>query len=349
MKPHPFLVLLAVALVPACNQGPNSPQQSAGADAGKYGKYTLHGTKYDNVDQNKAKDNAADVLTQLQDEPNVCMVGLWAYNPPAILAAVKAANRQGKVHIVGFDEDENTLLGIKEGHIYGTVVQQPFEFGYQSVKLMAALAKDRDAPLPPTVVNGVMHVPHLVIKKENVEKFHTDLRGLLNEGPADGAKAAKPAADAPRVKVGFVSNNPAEFWSIAEAGTRKAAEELGVEVLFRRPKTPSAAAQKEIVEDLLSSGVQAIAISVVDPINQQDYLNSIAERVPLITQDNDAPQSKRKCYIGTDNYTAGKAVGKLVKEVMPQGGTIAIFVGQPDPINAKQRRQGVLDELADTK
>src|SRR6516162_10271580 len=85
MKPHPFLVLLAVALVPACNQGPNSPQQSAGADAGKYGKYTLHGTKYDNVDQNKAKDNAADVLTQLQDEPNVCMVGLWAYNPPAIL------------------------------------------------------------------------------------------------------------------------------------------------------------------------------------------------------------------------------------------------------------------------
>jgi len=34
---------------------------------------------------------------------------------------------------------------------------------------------------------------------------------------------------------------------------------------------------------------------------------------------------------------------------MPQGGTIAIFVGQPDPINARQRRQGVLDQLSDKK
>ena len=69
----------------------------------------------------------------------------------------------------------------------------------------------------------------------------------------------------------------------------------------------------------------------------------------LITQDNDAPRTRRKLYLGTDNYEAGKAVGKLVKEAMPEGGTIAIFVGQPDPINAKERRQGVLDELAGKK
>ena len=31
------------------------------------------------------------------------------------------------------------------------------------------------------------------------------------------------------------------------------------------------------------------------------------------------------------------------------GGTIAIFVGKPEPINAKERRQGVLDELAGEK
>ena len=34
---------------------------------------------------------------------------------------------------------------------------------------------------------------------------------------------------------------------------------------------------------------------------------------------------------------------------MPDGGAFAIFVGQPDPINARQRRQGVLDELAGEK
>ena len=152
-----------------------------------------------------------------------------------------------------------------------------------------------------------------------------------------------------KIKVAFVTNNPKEFWLFAEAGANKGAEEAGVEVLFRRPPNATAAEQKEIVDALLAQGVKAIAISVIDPVNQHDFLNEIADRVPLITQDNDAPKTKRKCYIGTDNYEAGRAVGKLVQEAMPDGGSIAIFVGQPDPINAQQRRQGVLDELAGKK
>jgi ribose transport system substrate-binding protein len=150
-------------------------------------------------------------------------------------------------------------------------------------------------------------------------------------------------------QVAFVSNNAEDFWTIAEAGTKKASEELGIAVAFKRPQVATAAEQKKIIEDLLTQGIDAIAVSVIDPDNQIDFLNQIAERANLITQDNDAPKSKRKCYIGTDNYEAGKAVGKLVKEVMPDGGTIAIFVGQPDPLNARQRRGGVLDELAGQK
>jgi ribose transport system substrate-binding protein len=150
-------------------------------------------------------------------------------------------------------------------------------------------------------------------------------------------------------RVAFVSNNTAEFWTIAEAGTTKAAQEFGVEVYFRRPPNGTAAEQKEIIEDLLAKQVKGIAVSVNDPDNQRDFLDRIADRIPLITQDNDAPGSKRLCYIGTNNYEAGRDVGKLVKEIMPQGGTLAIFVGKPDPLNAKQRRQGVLDELADQK
>ena len=46
---------------------------------------------------------------------------------------MKAAGKEGKVKIVGFDEDQQTLKGISEGVIDGTVVQQPFEFGYQSM------------------------------------------------------------------------------------------------------------------------------------------------------------------------------------------------------------------------
>jgi ribose transport system substrate-binding protein len=343
---------LSLALVPACNN-----QQPA---LEKYGKYTLYGTRYDKTDNNTAKENAADMLTQMTNEPNVCLVGLWAYNPPAILNAVKQAKKEGKVHIVGFDEDELTLDGIKDGYIHGTIVQQPFEFGYQSVKLMAELARARDpktAPLPAKtrssakkdefwmIKDGILHIPYKVIKKDNVEEFHK----LLREQKASGSAPAEAAGDDKRIKVGFVTNNAQEFWTIAEAGTRKAAKEFNVEVIFRRPKEAGAKDQMDIIKDLLEDKVQAIAISVIDPENQADFLNEVADKVPLITQDNDAPNTRRRCYIGTDNYEAGKAAGKLVKEAMPDGGAIGIFVGQPDPLNAKQRRQGVLDELAGEK
>jgi ribose transport system substrate-binding protein len=333
----PWAVALLPLLLPACGSKPQSLPM--------YGTFKLYGTKYDNADRGKAKDNAADMLTQMGGEKDVVMVGLWGYNPPAILEAVKAAKKEGKVRIVAFDEDELTLQGIKDGYIEATVVQQPFRFGYESVKLMLALAKDKDAPLPKEVKDGIYHIPHLVVDKDNVEKFHKDLNA---QKAAGAAKAPKPA-EGKRIKVGFVTNNTEEFWTIAEAGTRKAAHDFDVEVLFRRPRTPDANGQKEIIDDLLTSGVQAIAVSVIDPENQVDYLNKIADKVPLITQDNDAPKTRRRCYIGTDNYTAGRAVGKLVKKAMPDGGALAIFVGQPDPLNAKQRRQGVLDELAGEK
>ena len=246
-----------------------------------YGKWKLYGTRYDDVNRAKAIENAADVLTQLQGEDNVCLIGLWAYNPPAILSAVKSARRQGKVKIIGFDEDEITLKGIEDGFIHATVVQQPFEFGYESVRVMAALAKDPRAALPREVKDGIWNIPHVVIKKDNVEKFRKDLKAQK----ASGAEETPAGGD--KIKVAFVSNNEEEFWSIAHAGTRKAARDFDVEVLFRGPAGDGRRPERDH-RRLLGNGVKAIAISVIDPKNQTDYLK-IAARVPLIAVDNDAP------------------------------------------------------------
>jgi ribose transport system substrate-binding protein len=168
---------------------------------------------------------------------------------------------------------------------------------------------------------------------------------LLTLPACQGGGSGGSAGDKPRVA--FVSNNPATFWTIVEAGCRKAEGETGVEVIFRKPDSGDPARQKEIIDNLLNQNIKAIAISVIDPKGQRSHLDEVAARIPLVTQDNDAPESKRLCYIGTNNYEAGRAVGKMVKEALPDGGTIAIFVGQTEPLNARQRRQGTLDELAD--
>lgn len=179
-------------------------------------------------------------------------------------------------------------------------------------------------------------------------------RRLLSLGLAVSVAAGIALSDMPaaigqedEISVAFVSNNPFEFWTIARRGTEKAAEEFNVTVEFRMPANGTAAEQREIVEDLVTKNVKGIAISPNDADNQAPFLDEVAESIPIITQDSDLPEgSKRLCYIGTDNYKAGRAAGKLVKETLPKGGRIVIFVGKLDVKNAIERRQGVLDELA---
>lgn len=170
---------------------------------------------------------------------------------------------------------------------------------------------------------------------------------LAGCGPEQKKQGEKPGAGgkAPKPKVAFVSNNPAEFWTICEAGARKAAEEEDVDLQFKRPQDGTAATQIQIIEDLLVNKTQAISVSVISPDNQIGFLDGVAARIPLLCVDNDASKSKRRAYLGTANIKAGRSVGELIKKALPNGGKIALFVGQLDPVNARERRQGVLDVL----
>jgi ribose transport system substrate-binding protein len=150
-------------------------------------------------------------------------------------------------------------------------------------------------------------------------------------------------------KLAFVTNNASDFWIIARKGTEKAAKEIpGIEVEFRIPADGTAAEQQRQVDDLLAKGIHGIAISPVDPANQTPMLNRAAEQSLVVTQDSDAPQSNRACYIGTDNVAAGRQAGELLKEALPQGGTIMVFVGVLDAANAQQRYQGLKEALDGT-
>jgi ribose transport system substrate-binding protein len=159
-----------------------------------------------------------------------------------------------------------------------------------------------------------------------------------------GAIAQEPAT---RPKLAFVTNCVAEFWTIAAHGAEAAKKEFGIDVEVKMPPNGTAEEQKRILEDLLSKGVQGIALSPKDPDNMTGLINKTAQRVQLVTQDSDAPKSKRLCYVGMDNYEAGRMCGQLLEQCVPQGGAVVILVGTLDQDNARRRRQGVIDELLD--
>ncbi len=175
------------------------------------------------------------------------------------------------------------------------------------------------------------------------------ITGSCKQGtaPTNGNAAA---AAGKETKLAFVTNNASDYWTIARKGVEKADAELtDVTVEFKMPGSGAADEQKRIMDDLVSTGISGIAMSPVDPDNQTQLINDTAKKALVITQDSDAPSSDRSLYIGTDNVAAGRQAGELVKEALPNGGKIMVFVGKSDARNAKERYQGLKEALTGSK
>ncbi len=162
--------------------------------------------------------------------------------------------------------------------------------------------------------------------------------------PATSAGASKAAEK--KKRFAFVTNGVDPFWNTASAGVRAAEKDFGIECQVLMPPK-GLVDQQRMIESVLARGVDGIAISPCDAANQVGFLNDVAGRVPVITHDSDAPLSKRLCFVGMDNYKAGRAAGKLVKEILPSGGKVMLFVGRMEQLNSQQRRQGIIDEILD--
>lgn len=137
------------------------------------GNIEIIDVRTDEADTAKAKTNVADTLVKYPEING--LVGLWSYNTPAILNAVKDADKLGKIKIIGFDEEDQTLQGVKEGHIFATVVQQPYGFTLDAVKRMVAVLRGDNSQIP---ADKKAIFPTQVIQQENVDKFWSELKTL---------------------------------------------------------------------------------------------------------------------------------------------------------------------------
>lgn len=130
----------------------------------------------DDADAGNARNNAYEALKKNPDIAG--MVGLWSYNGPAIVQALRPEGKLGKIQIVCFDDDRETLAAIKDGSIFGTVAQQPFEYGYQTVKAAEQILKGDRSVIP---ANKTIFIPTVVIQKNNVDDYSKKLDQLLGK------------------------------------------------------------------------------------------------------------------------------------------------------------------------
>lgn len=112
------------------------------------------------------------------------------------------------------------------------------------------------------------------------------------------------------------------------------------------------AGQVQVVDDLLTKGVAAIAISPSNAPAMGNLLRRRKPSIPVMTIDADliaADRALRRTYLGTDNYLMGVKMAEHTKRLKPKGGTVCLQLGNVAADNINARAAGFRDTIAGKK
>ncbi|HTS63175.1 MAG TPA: substrate-binding domain-containing protein [Candidatus Acidoferrales bacterium] len=144
----------------------------------------------------------------------------------------------------------------------------------------------------------------------------------------------------------IATNIKVPYWQKALDGVNSAAKQLQVRAELVGPETFDPKAQHDQFADLLKQKPTGILVSVSDPtLIQPDIDAAIAQGLPVITIDSDAPASKRLTFIGTDNYKAGVMAATVAAARLHGKGEVIVFT-MPEQSNLKDRLRGYRDTFA---
>ncbi|MBC7227414.1 MAG: sugar-binding protein, partial [Thermoflexales bacterium] len=169
-----------------------------------------------------------------------------------------------------------------------------------------------------------------------------------------GPKPTPTPPPAKGFRVVVIGKSVHPYWSNVELGVRAAARDLGLsedQAIFFVPPTEDVAKQIETMEMYIAQGVTGIAVAPSDPAALEPVMKKAADAGIIVTTLDTPPVegSVSLVYIGTDNYSAGKMAGEVMKQLLPEGGKVGIGRGSDTALNALQRTQGFLDAIAGTK
>jgi ribose transport system substrate-binding protein len=144
----------------------------------------------------------------------------------------------------------------------------------------------------------------------------------------------------------FVASNVnIPYWQEAQAGLTDASKQMGVKAELIGPDKFDPQEQLKAFQKAVESKPSGIMISVTRPELLQDAINTaVAQGIPVITVDSDAPTSKRVMFVGTDSYRAGSESGKRMADILRGQGQVVV-ISIPGQLNMDERARGVNDTL----
>lgn len=167
------------------------------------------------------------------------------------------------------------------------------------------------------------------------------------------AACSRPATDggagAPRKQIAVIPKGTTnEFWKAIHAGAVKAAQERGVDVIWKGPiREDDRDEQIKIVENFISQGVDGIVLAPLDDQALVPVLNDAKARgIPVVIFDSGVKWDGYVSFVATDNFKAGSLGADRLGEILGGKGNAILLRYAEGSASTMEREAGFLDTLA---
>ncbi len=169
--------------------------------------------------------------------------------------------------------------------------------------------------------------------------------GCTNDSPAPAARSGAAGGKAkPRDQI-VVAMLPKltniAYFRACEDGAKKAADELGVKLIYDGPSDPNASDQNKFIETWIRQGVDAICIAPNEPKAIKRFVQEAERRgIKVLTWDSDAPDSGRELMVNqVDDKRLGEALMDEIARQMHEEGEWAVVIASLNADNLNTWRR----------
>jgi len=140
-----------------------------------------------------------------------------------------------------------------------------------------------------------------------------------------------------------------QFWVTVKAGAEAAGEDSNAQILWNGPaKETEIAKQINILEDMMSRGVDAIVMAACDENALVETIDKAMDQdIPVVTIDSGVKSDRPVSFIATDNIAGARAAADKLAELIGEQGKVGLIPFVPGAATSEMREQGFKEGIAE--
>jgi ribose transport system substrate-binding protein len=138
-----------------------------------------------------------------------------------------------------------------------------------------------------------------------------------------------------------------QFWKSIHAGANKAAEEVGVEVIWQGPqREDDRQLQIQVVQNFISRGIDAIVLAPLDSRALVPHVEAAVKRtIPVVIIDSDLDSDVQSSFVATNNREGGRMCARRLADVLDRKGRVIMLRVMEGGASTTNREEGFLEEI----